>query len=221
VIHTAVNGTCPTSDVFTNGGATFGGVVGISTYVVPVPSIPPAGSTDKTIHSATTLAPGSYRNISVSGGNTLTLTAPGTYNINCISLSGNSTLQISPANKQVVINVTGNSCTANSPIDLSGGSVANTSGVAANLMINYAGNQQVKLSGGSATYMVVDAPNAGAKFSGGSNFYGAVITSTIDDSGGTSLHFDTALTTAPSATTTTASTFNSSYQTIGFKSLPY
>jgi hypothetical protein len=198
-------------------------VVGISsTYVPPTPSIPPAGSTDETInHANTTLPPGSYGNISVSGGNTLTLTAPGVYNINCINLSGNSTLQISPATAQVIVNVVGTSCSGNAPIDLSGGAVANTSGKAANLMFNYAGTQQVKLSGGSSTYTVVDAPNAIAKFTGGADFYGAVIVKTIDDSGGTNLHFDKALTVSTSPSTTTYSSITSSYNTIGFRSLQY
>ncbi len=69
--------------------------------------------------------------------------------------------------------------------------------------------------------MVVNAPNAAAKLSGGSDYFGAIVTSTIDDSGGTSLHFDTTLTTAPSSATTTASTYSSSYLGIGLRSLPY
>jgi Tfp pilus assembly protein PilX len=223
VLHTAVNGSCgppATGDVYTNGGATYTGVVPIASYTPPVPSIPAAGTANVT-NPNTPMVPGSYQNIKMTGGNTLTLTAPGIYNINCISLSGNSILQISPANKQVVINVTGNSCTSNAPVDLSGGTVTNSSGIAANLIINYAGNQQVKLTGGSSTYMVVNAPNASAALSGGSDFFGAIVVASMNDSGGTNLHFDNALTTAPSSGTTTSSTFNSSYSTLSFRSVPY
>jgi len=223
VQHIVVNGSCgppATSDVYTNGGATYGGVVAIGSYTPPVPSIPAAGTADVT-NPSTPLAPGSYHNIKITGGSTLTLTAPGTFNINCITMSGNSILQISPATKQVVINVTGTSCSGNAPIDLSGGTVSNSSGIASNLMINYAGTQQVKLSGGSSTYMVVNAPNAAATLSGGSDFYGAIVTSTISDTGGTNLHFDNALKTAPTSSTTTASTFSSSYTTLSLRSVPY
>ena len=122
---------------------------------------------------------------------------------------------------QVVLNVTGTSCSGSTPIDFSGGSVANISGIAANLLVNYAGTQQVKLSGGSATYIVANVPNAAAILSGGSNLYGAIVAKTINDSGGASLHFDNALTTAPSSGTTTSSTFNSSYSTLSFRSVPY
>ena len=225
VQHTVVNGSCgppATSDVFTNGGPTYGTVLSIPTYTPPVPTIPAPGTADETIHANTTLVPGSYHDIKVSSsGTVLTLTGPGVYNINCISLSGNSILQISPATTQVVVNVTGNGCTSNAPIDLSGGSVANTSGIAANLMFNYAGNQTVKLTGGSSTYMVVNAPNASAQMTGGSDFFGAVITSTLTDSGGTNLHFDDALTVSTSPATTTYSSVTSSYNTLGFRTLQY
>jgi hypothetical protein len=218
--HTALTGGCPNQDVFTSGGATYGGVVGISSYTPPVPTIPLPGTTDVTVSGNQTLVPGAYRNITVSGV-TLTLTAPGVYNINCIRLSGGAILNISPSTQQVVLNVTGTSCSGSTPIDFSGGSVANTSGIAANLLVNYAGTQQVKLSGGSSTYIVANVPNAAAVLSGGSNLFGAIVAKTINDSGGTSLHFDTALATAPSSSTTTSPTFNSSYQTIGLRSLPY
>jgi hypothetical protein len=84
---------------------------------------------------------------------------------------------------------------------------------AANLIFNYAGTPAVKLSGGSASYMVANTPNAAVTFSGGSDLYGAILGKTINDSGGTSLHFDTAL--------TSSSTVSSSYQPLGFRSLPY
>jgi hypothetical protein len=78
VLHTAVNGSCGppvTSDGYTNGGATYGGVVSIASYTPPVPSIPAAGTTNES-NPSTALVPGSYGNIKMTGGNTLTLTAP-------------------------------------------------------------------------------------------------------------------------------------------------
>lgn len=223
VQHTVINGTCgppATSDIFTSGGPTYGTATPIATYVPPVPTIPAPGAANETIHSNTTLPPGSYSNIKISSS-TLTLTAPGVYNINCISMTGNSTLVISPPTAQVVVNVTGNSCTANAPIDLSGGAVSNTSGLAANLLFNYAGTQTVKLTGGSGAFMAVNAPNAAVALSGGSDFYGAIIASTVTDTGGVNLHFDNALTVSTSPATTTYTSVTSSYQTLAFRSLPY
>jgi Tfp pilus assembly protein PilX len=177
--HTVVNGSCgppATSDLFTSGGASYGGVLAISPYTPPVPTIPAPGVANETIHGNTTLVPGSYNNIKVSSsGTVLTLTGPGVYNINCISLSGNSVLAISPASTQVVLNVTGNSCTSNAPVDLSGGTVTNTSGFAANLTVNYAGTQQVKLTGMVGLHHAVgDLIEAGASREK-RHFLGAVV----------------------------------------------
>jgi hypothetical protein len=250
--YSAVNGNCTTnpSDLYTAGGSKYGptntspscqnaacGVQGIGSYNPPVPVIPAPGTAEVTQGSGTrTITGGSYDNVNLSGGGTLTLTAPGIYNINCLSVAGGSTLAISPATAQVVINVTGNmsatgsTCSSNpqdsnhvvAPINLSGGSVSNTSGIAANLIINYAGTSDVDVEGGSGAYLVVNAPKAAILAVGGSDLYGALIGNTLNDSGGSKLHFDSSLTTAPSVTwsvSTAASTSN--YQTIGFRTLPY
>jgi len=225
VLQPVVNGaSCATSDIYTTGGPTIGTPTLLSsTYTPPTPTIPPAGSTNETLKKATTLAPGSYGNIAVSTpSGVLTLTGPGTFNVDCLSLGANSTLQISPANTQVVINVTGDASCGGSPISMSANSnVNNTSGVAANLMINYAGTQQVTMIGGPSSYYVLNAPNAPVKLNGGSDFYGALIASTVDDHGGVNLHFDNALTVSPNPSVTTYSSVTSSYNTLGFRSLPY
>ena len=69
----------------------------------------------------------------------------------------------------------------------------NTSMVAGNFQVNYAGAGNVKVAGGSSAYEVINSPNAALKFTGGSNFYGSAIGATVDDGGGTALHFDTTL----------------------------
>ncbi len=224
-----VNGLCPASEVYTNGGPTYGGPVAISTYVPIQPCPPngtgcPVGVTDESISSAQTLVPGNYRNINVSTPHgILTLTGPGVYNINCLNVGSNSTLQISPPTTQVVINVTGTlgaNCAA--PVSLSGNSVTNTSGIAANLMINYGGTQTLTITGGASAYYVLNAPNAPVTIHGGSDLYGAVVAYTIDDSGGVNLHFDNSLNvdwTTPSTTSTATSTSN--YSSISLRSLQY
>jgi hypothetical protein len=222
VQHVTVNGTCPSSDVYTTGHAHFLGVVPISPYVPVVPVIPAPGTANESISSAVTLVPGSYDNISVSTPHgILTLTGPGVYNIDCLSVGSNSTVQISPATTQVVINVTGDSACGGTPISLSSNSVSNTSGIAANLQINYAGTQTVTVTGGASAYYVLNAPNAPVTIHGGSDLYGAIIANTIDDSGGVNLHFDTALTVSSSPAITTYSALTSSYSTLGFKTLQY
>lgn len=195
VLNTPVNGKCALSDVFISGGATYGGLLGISAYNPAVPSIPAAGTTNVSLSGAKreTLAGGSYGNISLSGASSLTLAAPGTFNINCLQLSGGTTLTISPATEPVVLNVSGTSCSGNTPVNFSGGSMENPSGIASNFQINYAGTGKINLSGGASTYLVVNAPNAAVTLSGGSDLFGAIIGNTIAISGGVSLHFDSAL----------------------------
>jgi len=134
------------------------------------------------------LAPGTYGNISASGGTSLHLSA-GTYNLNSLTLSGGSSLVIDSG--PVIVNIGGAGIRA--PITFSGGSITNNSGLAANLQINYGGTGAVDLSGGAASYALVDAPNAAITFSGGSNWYGSVIGKTVNDSGGTAVHFDRSL----------------------------
>jgi len=65
--------------------------------------------------------------------------------------------------------------------------------VAHGKLSNYAGTGAGKVARGSTAYEVINAPNAALKFTGGSNFYGSAIGATVDDTGGTSLHFDTTL----------------------------
>jgi hypothetical protein len=71
-------------------------------------------------------------------------------------------------------------------------------------------------------FAIVNAPNAAVVLHGGADFYGSILANTIDDSGGTNLHFDNADTTisGQSATTATA-TATGSYNILAFKSLPY
>lgn len=134
------------------------------------------------------VAPGTYGNLTVSGGTNIHLSA-GTYNLNSLVLGGGSPLVVDSG--PVIINVAGSgSATA---IDLSGGSVSNPSGIAANCQFLYDGSGGVKLSGGSASYALVNAPNAAITFSGGSSWYGAVIGATVNDSGGTDVHYDRSL----------------------------
>jgi Glucodextranase, domain B len=177
-----------------------GGAIATAGYIKltatpSTPNPPPVtpGTQDLNFTNSATLSPGRYRNITVNGGATLTL-SPGVYNINSINLSGNSILTFSPAS-QVVINVAGNQVT--SAINFSGGTIVNPSGIPLNLQLLYGGGLPVMLSGGSASYGVVYAPNSPASLSGNSGWYGAIVVRTLNDSGGTPIHYDRSLATLP------------------------
>jgi hypothetical protein len=131
--------------------------------------------------------------LSVSGGNTITLTGS-TYFFTSLKLSGNSTLQV---NGPVKIYVTGD-------VDLSGGTVVNTTQRAVNFQLYvhpYAvpstftppATPSVKLSGGNASAYAVYAPAAAVAITGGSNVFGSVIGRTITAAGGSKIHYDAAL----------------------------
>ena len=146
---------------------------------------------------AVTLAPGQYGNLSISGGTTVNVSG-GTYNVNSLTLSGNSALVVNSASGPVVVNLAGKSITGgNAVLDLTGGVMSNASGRANNLQFYYAGSQAVKLTGNTASYAMVYAPNAPVNLSGGSHFYGAMTGSTINNSGGTAIHYDASLPNIP------------------------
>jgi Tfp pilus assembly protein PilX len=190
-VPNALIGACPDGVQESGGAGLLAGnnvmaqpVVAVATPPVPNP-LPPTTNNN----NPSTLVPGTYGNINLTGQTNLVL-APGVYNINSISMTGQSTVTISPAGA-VVINVAGTGQAT--PIDLEGGGVVNTTMIAGNFQVNYAGSGTVKVAGGSAAYEVINSPNAALKFTGGSDFYGSAIGATVDDGGGTALHFDTTL----------------------------
>ena len=154
-------------------------------YRTPDAPNPPPPTTNLSLNSSTILPPGSYGNLSVTAGATLHLTA-GTYDINSIGLKGNATIVIDSG--PVILNVAGDS--VSTPIDFSGGSITNATLDPSLLQIDYAGTGTVKLTGNAQTAAVVYAPNAAAHFTGGTDWYGAVIAGTLDDAGGTAIHYD-------------------------------
>lgn len=178
-----------------NGNATVtGGLVKLPQIVTfPPPTIPAPGATNESLNGATTLAPGSYGDISLTGHGVLTLT-PGVYNINSISEQGaNTSVVIGPdpvshLYGQVTLNVAGvNNAT---PIDLSGNGLQNPTMNPADFQINYAGSGTVKVAGNSSAAAVIYAPNASVTLTGGSDFFGAILGQTVTDAGGTAIHYD-------------------------------
>lgn len=75
----------------------------------------------------------------------------------------------------------------------SGGALVNSGFDSSMLQIQYAGTGTVKVSGGVSTAAMIYAPNAGVQLTGGSDFYGSILSKTLDDSGGTDIHYDKSL----------------------------
>ncbi len=169
----------------------------------PVPVVSP-GTANVTITANTTLSPGSYGNITVSGGKTLTFSF-GAYNINSLTLSGNSVLTITSG--PVIINVAG--INTSKPLDFSGGSIDNPSGIPMNFQLMYGGTSPLTLSGGAASYATLYAPSAPVTISGGSDWYGTMVVGTLTASGGGALHYDRSLAVPPVITSLTTPLPNS------------
>ena len=117
------------------------------------------------------------------------------YSMNSFTVGGGSSVVIDGG--PVIININGATSaflTATKPaVDLEGGGIANATYVASNLLINYGGAHPVTIQGGSSMSAVIDAPNAAVSVLNGGDMYGAIISKTLTDSGGTKLHYDTQL----------------------------
>ena len=154
LVNVVTIGSCPTQTysnassigVTGNGGTPIatGAPVSVTAPTYTNPSPPLVTSTSYS--SDTTLPPGNYNNVAVSGGSTLTL-SPGTYNFNSLTLSGNSTVTISPAGK-VVLQLAGAGSPAKA-LDFTGGTLSNGGGNPADFQIVYNGSRPITLSGGT------------------------------------------------------------------------
>jgi hypothetical protein len=203
---TSVNGTTSSSiggigncnqgnGITAGGGANYGTASQIPAQSLPIPPLPNPlpPTTSQNISSSQALSPGSYGDLKIQGGATVTLaggtaTSPAVYTLNSISLSGGSTLQI---NGYVVFDIAGVGKT--DVIDFTGGTFSNTTSNPNAFVINYGGTANIKLSGGSAAYAQINSPAASIAFSGGGNFYGQAIGSTISVTGGGNFYYDTSL----------------------------
>jgi Tfp pilus assembly protein PilX len=189
-------GSCPNNDITNSGTMNYNNADTLTSVYTPAAPNPVSTPNTSTVLSSgtTTLSANTlYGNFINSGTATLSFPTAGTYNINSITNSGSLTLQM-PSTGQVILNIGGNGQGA---ITLSGVMITgNTSQIADNLIIYYAGTGGFTVSGSASTAAVVYAPNAAVTLSGTTAWYGAILASTFTDSGGASIHFDTALKTA-------------------------
>ncbi len=213
-------GSCPADDFSVNGSPGYHALAKSQVMAIPTVTVPSdASSTDE---SSGTLVPGTYRDIWVGSHGSITLTAPGIYTFDCVSLGSFGTITTSPSNKTVTVYLTGTGC-ASSPLSMNSHSTfVNSSGISQNLQIVYAGTGTLTFEGGPSMCAVVNAPNAAVVLHGGADFYGTIMANSVDDSGGTNLHFDAADTTLSGVAASTATaTATGSYNTLAFHSLSY
>jgi hypothetical protein len=223
---TVAEGPCPGSNYTTSTPGNTGiapgagnGVVPLSApvqFIAPPSPVPAPPTTPVTYTSSTSLVPGTYGSISVSGRATLTL-APGVYNINSLQLSGQSSIVITPLG-QVVLNIAGTCpapCTSPGPVlDLSGNSVNNLTLNANQFQINYGGTGSVNVTGNASTsYFVLNAPKANVTIAGNGAIFGAVLGSTIKVPGNAQFHYDKSVKLAPPS--------SGALQLISFRHIPY
>ena len=127
------------------------------------------------------VAPGSYGELSASGGGEVRLTG-GTYVFDSIKLTGGSRLKVSGDTPTIIY--------VKSDLDMSGGTVYNTSERARNLLFMMGAGSEAKLTGGAKAYMTVYGPQATIDMSGGTFLYGAVVANDIKLNGGARLIYD-------------------------------
>jgi hypothetical protein len=201
LVNVVTTGSCPTQ-TFSNGSSN--GVTGnggsptamgsAKSFANPVYTNPsPALTTNTGYSSDVSLPPGNYGNVTMSGGNTLTL-SPGTYNFNSLKLSGGSAITVSPAGN-VVLEIAG-AGPPSKALDFSGGSIANGTAAPATFQIVYAGSADIVLSGGSNSSALVYAPNSDITMSGSSPWFGSIIGKSYNSSGGSAVHYDRSLSTS-------------------------
>ena len=156
---------------------------------------------------------GNYGDISLAGGNVLTLPPAGTsvldcaagvYYINSLALGGNAEVTIAPCPgtgtgpgnpavyKPVYVNIVGSGQAT--PLDLGGNGVANPTFNSTLIEFDYAGTGTIKIDGNGQTSAVIYAPNATIAMGGNGTVYGAVIGQQLDANGKpVFIHYDRAL----------------------------
>ena len=213
-------GSCPADDFSVTGSPGYGALAVSAPITTPTIFVPSDSSTTNV--TSGTITPGNYQDISIGSHGSLTLTAPGTYVVDCITMGSWGSITTSPATKAITIYVTGTGCSS-APFTMNSHStINNASGVSENIQIVYNGTGTISLEGGPQMCAVVNAPNAAVVLHGGGDFYGTIMANSIDDTGGTSLHFDAAdKTLSGVAASTATATATGSYNMLGYHSLPY
>ena len=169
-------------------GTTYGSAAAM-TAAVTLPQIDPpgaVGTNDVSLDSkSTSLPPGNYRDVTVSGGAKITL-KPGVYIFRNLTLSGGAKIELSgTAPVQFYVS---------NKFDLSNGVKISDSAVSPSLLQLYMGEKSVySQSGGTELSAIVYGPSATMTMSNGANLYGSLIGQGVTLEGSAAVHFDEAL----------------------------
>jgi Tfp pilus assembly protein PilX len=190
-----------TGDVTSASTITFGGgskalgdttinATGLPTYAnpaCPVTPYTPTANVTKTSSGGSMTYNASTGVLTGSGGPTITLSGQSVYYFSSINI-GPGTLRIDPAGGAVTVYVSG-------AFSITGGGVVNTESSPTKLALSGCGTNTSdwKLTGSSDAYMTVYAPTHKFTISGGGDLWGALISASLDASGGSSVTFDEAL----------------------------
>ena len=127
-------------------------------------------------------------NVTLNSGKIVRLRS-GTYNLNSIVVGGGGRLIIEQG--PVVFKMGGAGATT--IVNFQGGVIENPSFKPTDFQILYGGTGSVTVAGGASAAMMVYTPSANVSVVGGADFYGALIGATVDNSGGTAIHYDRAM----------------------------
>jgi hypothetical protein len=137
----------------------------------------------------TTLAPGSYGNLTVSGGAKTVHLTTGTYNFNSLSTSDGLTFVLDST--PVTINFWGTGVT--NVINTGGPLTINSGGRPRNCVINYAGTGSMLFNDHFDGAFAILAPNATIHPASTSTIYGSMIAGTYITGSDITVHYDTDL----------------------------
>lgn len=130
---------------------------------------------------AVTMTPGTYGEVKIGSGATLSLSS-GTYVIDKLSLEGDSVVEVTSAPVRLYIR---------RDLTLSGGTLVNTTAIPANVAFFLgSGVRSASITGGTTAHYVLYAPHTDVKVVGGGDLYGAIVAKSLSASGGSRFHYD-------------------------------
>jgi hypothetical protein len=134
-----------------------------------------------------------YGSVSAAAGKTLRLDA-GVYVMSSLTITGGASVMVGSG--PVVIYISCSNPSTTNGLQLAGNSVTNSTQVSTNLVFMLGpACSTATVAGGTESSYAVYAPDADVSITGGSHLYGAVVGKTVDNGGGSFVHYDRALAT--------------------------
>jgi len=178
----------------TQAGAVLTGIKGVLPSPVSLPDVTIPDFSGPNISSSTTLSPGNFGELDLSGTKTVTLNAgssnPGKFYFKSVELTGTSQIT-TIGNVEIYIL---------EDLKAEGNGIVNSTGDTSKLTVYVEKHDEngdgiadnvVKLAGNGGFYGGVYAPDVPATVTGNGDIFGSIVGSTIDFAGQGKLHFDT------------------------------